>query len=401
MRRLFEQAARERPLVVAVEDVHWAEPTPAGPARLPRRVLARAADPARLPRAAGAARERDRRGRRRRPAARRTCSSAARRRGGPGARARRWAPTGRPAQIVDTAEGNPLFLEQLVAVGAEGEALPPTIHAVLAARIDRLEPGERAVLLRASVEGRTFHAGARCCPRRGRRRCSSGSSRKQLIRVDRPQLRARTRSASRTRLCARRPTKGCPSSCARSCTSGSAAGWHERPEAPEEIVAFNLEQAYRSASRARNARRRRSSATSGLGAWRARPAPRSRAATHAPAPAAGAGGGARRTRPASLLPRLGAALFEAGRLADADRVLARGDRARRAGGDEHSRRWRVSSASSCGSSPTPARRRARARAEIADAALEVLAVPRRRRAEPRAWCLRAATEWTAGRARAG
>ena len=50
------------------------------------------------------------------------------------------------AQIVETADGNPLFLEQLVAVGAEnGEsALPSSIQAVLAARIDHLEPGERA-----------------------------------------------------------------------------------------------------------------------------------------------------------------------------------------------------------------------------------------------------------------
>ena len=43
---------------------------------------------------------------------------------------------------MDTAEGNPLFLEQLVAVGAESgdAALPPNIQAVLAARIDRLSP---------------------------------------------------------------------------------------------------------------------------------------------------------------------------------------------------------------------------------------------------------------------
>ena len=39
-------------------------------------------------------------------------------------------------------------------------AVPPTIQALLAARIDRLEPGERAVLQRASVEGRLFHRGA-------------------------------------------------------------------------------------------------------------------------------------------------------------------------------------------------------------------------------------------------
>ena len=62
------------------------------------------------------------------------------------------------ARIVETAEGNPLFIEQLVAVGAEAaESLPSSIHAVLAARIDRLAPGERAVLELASVQGRSFY----------------------------------------------------------------------------------------------------------------------------------------------------------------------------------------------------------------------------------------------------
>ena len=72
--------------------------------------------------------------------------------------ARRTAGT---ARIVETAEGNPLFLEQLVAVGAEtARLLPSSIHAVLAARIDRLEPGERTVLEHASVQGRSFYVGA-------------------------------------------------------------------------------------------------------------------------------------------------------------------------------------------------------------------------------------------------
>ncbi len=44
---------------------------------------------------------------------------------------------------------------------AADDAVPATIQALLAARIDRLEPGERAVLQRASVEGRLFHRGAR------------------------------------------------------------------------------------------------------------------------------------------------------------------------------------------------------------------------------------------------
>ena len=43
--------------------------------------------------------------------------------------------------------------------GAEVE-VPPTIHALLAARLDQLDPAERSVLERGSVEGRTFHRGA-------------------------------------------------------------------------------------------------------------------------------------------------------------------------------------------------------------------------------------------------
>jgi DNA-binding SARP family transcriptional activator/tetratricopeptide (TPR) repeat protein len=62
-------------------------------------------------------------------------------------------------RIAGVAEGNPLFLEQLVAEGGElsGELpIPPTIEALLAARLDRLGPGERAVLETASVVGKEF-----------------------------------------------------------------------------------------------------------------------------------------------------------------------------------------------------------------------------------------------------
>ncbi len=65
--------------------------------------------------------------------------------------------TGRRA--LEAAEGNPFFLEQLLAIHAEhGEQLdvPPTVHAVLAARIDRLPPAERTVAQRTSVQGRAF-----------------------------------------------------------------------------------------------------------------------------------------------------------------------------------------------------------------------------------------------------
>jgi tetratricopeptide (TPR) repeat protein len=67
-------------------------------------------------------------------------------------------------RIREAAEGNPLYVEEMVAMVREspgGEiVLPPTIQALLAARIDQLDPPERDVLQRGAVEGRTFHRGA-------------------------------------------------------------------------------------------------------------------------------------------------------------------------------------------------------------------------------------------------
>jgi class 3 adenylate cyclase len=63
-------------------------------------------------------------------------------------------------RIVTASGGNPLFVEEMVAMldDAAGEvAVPPTIQALLAARLDQLEPGERRVLERAAVEGEIFH----------------------------------------------------------------------------------------------------------------------------------------------------------------------------------------------------------------------------------------------------
>ena len=62
--------------------------------------------------------------------------------------------------ILEAAEGVPLFLEQLAAHAAESdladEGVPASLDALLASRIDALEPGERAVLSRAAVVGRVF-----------------------------------------------------------------------------------------------------------------------------------------------------------------------------------------------------------------------------------------------------
>jgi DNA-binding SARP family transcriptional activator len=68
--------------------------------------------------------------------------------------------TDRRDRIVEAAEGNPFFLEQLLAFelegGLAGGAIPETILALLAARLDRLGPGERAVLERGAVIGKAF-----------------------------------------------------------------------------------------------------------------------------------------------------------------------------------------------------------------------------------------------------
>ena len=66
------------------------------------------------------------------------------------------------ARLTQAAEGNPLFIEQMLALIAqdgppEGDlVVPPTIQAILAARLDRLGPAERAVIERGALVGREF-----------------------------------------------------------------------------------------------------------------------------------------------------------------------------------------------------------------------------------------------------
>jgi class 3 adenylate cyclase/tetratricopeptide (TPR) repeat protein len=67
-------------------------------------------------------------------------------------------------RIVDTAGGNPLFAEQMVAMVEGGEdrgvRVPASVQALLAARIDALGPAERVALEAAAVEGQSFHRDA-------------------------------------------------------------------------------------------------------------------------------------------------------------------------------------------------------------------------------------------------
>ena len=70
---------------------------------------------------------------------------------------------GRPRGSSRTCGGNPLFLEEMVALVRDGggaDALPPTIRALLAARLERLGDEERSVIERGAVEGEVFHHAA-------------------------------------------------------------------------------------------------------------------------------------------------------------------------------------------------------------------------------------------------
>ncbi len=69
--------------------------------------------------------------------------------------------TGVRRRILAAADGNPLFLEEMLAMASEENGgdlvVPPTIHALLQARLDRLGADERDVIGRGAVEGQLFH----------------------------------------------------------------------------------------------------------------------------------------------------------------------------------------------------------------------------------------------------
>jgi class 3 adenylate cyclase/tetratricopeptide (TPR) repeat protein len=176
VRRLLEVIASERPLVVVLEDVHWAE-TPmldlvdaviervhgpvlflclARPELLEQRPTWAAGKPRAITTTLPPLSPED---------ARRVAESLL------GAQ----APPAVVDRVCQTAEGNPLYLEQLTAMLADqgllvdgrwagldhaAAEIPVTLQALLAARLDRLEPTPRVVLERAAVEGRRFRTAA-------------------------------------------------------------------------------------------------------------------------------------------------------------------------------------------------------------------------------------------------
>jgi class 3 adenylate cyclase len=166
VRKLFESAASERPLVVVFDDLHWAEPTfldliehVIDWSRGAPILLLCLARPDLLERRTGwgggklnattvlleplSAAETD------------ELIDAL-------LTGRDLEPTLRD-RIRAAADGNPLFVEQMLAMveeSPEDVTVPATIQALLSARLDQLPLAERAALERGSVEGQVFHRGA-------------------------------------------------------------------------------------------------------------------------------------------------------------------------------------------------------------------------------------------------
>jgi class 3 adenylate cyclase/tetratricopeptide (TPR) repeat protein/predicted Ser/Thr protein kinase len=166
IRLLFEAVARTRPLVLVLEDVHWAEPTlleliehVARVTRDAPLLLVCLARPDIL----------DTRPELRTVPALLTLELQPLTPAESALLVERLHPAALPAElatrVVEIAEGNPLFLEQFLAMASEedpasrGLTLPPAIQALLAARLDRLSPEERRLIECGSIEGLVFHVG--------------------------------------------------------------------------------------------------------------------------------------------------------------------------------------------------------------------------------------------------
>jgi len=176
------------------------------------------------------------------------------------------------ARIANAAEGNPLYVEEFVGMliddGAlvadangwtaarhlDSIAVPPTIAALLSARLDRLGPDERSVAERASVAGRIFDqlAVVAMSPSEGRSevpRNLVSLVRKELIRPDRTGTTAGDAFRFRHLLIRDAAYERLPKA-ERAKLHELFADWlnltaGDRRNEVEEIVGYHLEQAFR------------------------------------------------------------------------------------------------------------------------------------------------------------
>jgi class 3 adenylate cyclase len=163
-------------------------------------------------------------------------------------------------RISKASQGNPLFLEQMVAMLVEeGEGdrelpVPPAIQALLAARLDLLDPEERRIIECGAVEGELFHSGAIGALSTPERVATVGVHlaslvRKELLVPDRATISGEKAFRFRHALI-REAAYGALPKERRAELHELFAGWledasRERPGELEELLGYHLEQAYR------------------------------------------------------------------------------------------------------------------------------------------------------------
>jgi class 3 adenylate cyclase/tetratricopeptide (TPR) repeat protein len=251
VRRLFELLARERPLLVVLEDVHWAEPMlldlvehvsrwsrdapilllcVARPELFEERPQWEGVHVRLEPLSLGEA----------------TQLLDALDAGGilsPELRTR----------VTEVAQGNPLYAEQLVAMLADEArtavelvTLPPTIQALLTARLDRLDPVEREVIQRAAVVGKEFWPGAVAALNGGDETLGTtllGLVRRELVEPAASSVPGQDGFRFRHALIRDAAYAGIPKR-TRADLHERFASWLELHDTPDEFEGYHLEQAY-------------------------------------------------------------------------------------------------------------------------------------------------------------
>jgi class 3 adenylate cyclase/tetratricopeptide (TPR) repeat protein len=252
VRRLFEVLARPRPLLVLLEDVHWAEPTLldlvehvsrwSRDAPVVLLCVAREELLEERPRWEGTLVRLE-------PL---STGEAAELLDALDGRAM-LSPELR-TRVTEVAQGNPLYTEQLVAMlaeearaAAELVALPPTIQALLAARLDRLEPVDRVVLERAAVVGKEFWPGAVAALGDGNETLGPtllGLVRRELVEPAVSSIPGEDGFRFRHALIRDAAYSGIPKRM-RADLHERFAGWVELRDGRDEIVGYHLEHAFR------------------------------------------------------------------------------------------------------------------------------------------------------------
>ena len=157
-------------------------------------------------------------------------------------------------RILAAAGGNPLFVQEMAAMVQSGEGVvevPPTLQALLAARLDQLDAPERSVLERGAVEGEVFHHAVvqALMPEEPRLTPQlTALVRKELIRPDRPLFAGEDAFRFRHLLMRDAAYEGLAKA-ERADLHERFANWLEQHGAElvelDELVGYHVEQAYR------------------------------------------------------------------------------------------------------------------------------------------------------------